>query len=72
MRVDVDPDILAAAAALQSTVPAAKLVAVAEGVAKLAPALWGQLASAEKVQVIRLVSDPISDHAQHIRLTANE
>jgi len=59
MKIEVDPDLQGAAEWMQRNIPAAKLVAVASGLASFAPLLWGQY-QPEAIQAIRLVAEPIA------------
>ena len=55
MELLVDSDLKAVIEFMQGHLPAAKLVAVANAVAKIAPALWGHF-EAEDIAALRLVS----------------
>jgi hypothetical protein len=44
MNFEIDPDVKAIAEFMQGTVPAARLVATARGLAEIAPLLWGEYA----------------------------
>lgn len=67
-RVEIDPDLHAAAEWMQANVPASRLVAVAGSLATLAPILWGQF-KAEEIDAVRLVGLPISE--PRIRAVSN-
>jgi len=45
--IEIDPDVEVAAQVFQSTFEAGKLVAIAQELAKLAPALWGRFPVSE-------------------------
>jgi hypothetical protein len=53
MEVVFDADVQAVAEFMQSKIPANRLVSVAEGLAQIAPLLWGQYQS-ERVQTLKL------------------
>ncbi len=57
--LEVDSDVLAVVAFLQTHVAASRLVAVADGLAAIAPLLWGKY-QPESVQVIQLATKPIA------------
>jgi hypothetical protein len=57
--VVLDEDVRAVAEFMLARVAASRLVAVADGLATIAPLLWGSY-QAEAVQVLRLMSAPIS------------
>ena len=59
MQIDIDPDVAAAAAMLQANFEAGRLVALAEALAKLAPALWGHHGAHRPIQVAALRSEQI-------------
>lgn len=42
MRLELDPDVQAVAEFMQASMPASKLVAVAQAMGALAPVLWGK------------------------------
>jgi hypothetical protein len=67
----VDSDVQAVIAFMQGNIPAARLVAVANGIASIAPLLWGQY-QPESVQALRLVASPISLDDRHIQSVASE
>jgi hypothetical protein len=56
----LDEDVRAVAAFMQERISVARLVAVASGVAALAPLLWGRY-QPEELSVLRLVHPAISD-----------
>ncbi len=61
--IHVDSDVLLVAAFIQSSVAASRLVAVADGLAALAPLLWGSYKS-EAVRVLQLTwPKPIQPNA---------
>ena len=67
MTMEVDDDIKAVAEFMQERIEASRLVSVAEGLAAVAPLLWGRHPRKE-VAVIQLSSvDPISNCGQHTR-----
>jgi hypothetical protein len=53
MEIEIDPDTKAVAEFMQSSIAASRLVGVAEGIARLAPLLWGRYAP-EKVETLSL------------------
>ena len=57
----LDDDVHRVIEFMQAEIPAARLVAVAAGIAQLAPIVWEEYQQ-EKIQAFRLVSRPISDH----------
>ena len=68
----VDEDVLSVVEFMQGGIAASRLVAVAEGLAAMAPLLWGQY-QREELRALRLaVAAPISDDGQRTRLTASE
>ena len=54
-----DPDVQAVAEFMQARIAASRLVAVADGLAAMAPLLWGRYA-AEAVQALRLDAGAIT------------
>lgn len=54
----VDDDVRVVAEFMQGRIAASRLVAVANGLAAMAPLLWGRYQS-EDVQIVRLEADPI-------------
>lgn len=71
MQITIDPDVGQAASYLCRTFEAAKLVQIAEALARLAPALWGHYGDADKLRPIALTAEPIiSDHDQRIQSAA--
>ncbi len=58
MKLIIDADVQVVAAFMQGRIQASRLVAVAGGIAALAPVLWGHYGT-EGVQVLRLESEPI-------------
>jgi hypothetical protein len=54
----MDSDVQAVLEFMQREIPAGRLVGVANGVASIAPLLWGGY-QPEKIQALRLVSRPI-------------
>jgi hypothetical protein len=71
MELIVDPDVRTVAEFMQQAIPPSRLVAVAKGVANLAPLLWGDR-KAEEVIVIRLQPEPITPYAARTQSTASE
>lgn len=71
MRLSVDPDVEEAAAFLQRSFAASKLVAIASALAELAPLLWGHYLLDDS-PILKLIADPISPDDQRTRSTANE
>lgn len=70
MGIRVNADIEALAGFMQSTFPAARLVALAEGMAALAPSLWGRY-QPEPVQALSVEYDPpTSGHGRRTRSSA--
>lgn len=61
--VIIDSDIKLVASFMQQNLPASRLVAVAQGLAGIAPLLWSEYA-AEQIRVIQLMPQPISDRDQ--------
>ncbi len=59
MWIELHPDVERVLVFMQSQIPAAHLTAVAAGIARIAPALWGHH-QAEEVAALRLVQRPIS------------
>jgi hypothetical protein len=57
--VIVDADVQAVADFMQTRISASRLVAVADGLAAIAPLLWGRF-QPEAIQAIRLESEPIA------------
>jgi GTPase len=55
----VDEDVQAVAAFMQGRIAASRLVAVADGLAALAPLLWGKF-QPETIQAVRLEHAPIT------------
>jgi len=53
MEIEIDPDVKATVEFMQSNIPAARLVAVSEGVGSLAPILWGRYAP-ERIETLSL------------------
>jgi hypothetical protein len=49
MQIELDADVQRIAEQMQNTIPADKLVSVAESLSRLAPVLWGHHARAELV-----------------------
>jgi hypothetical protein len=56
----LDQDVEAVAAYMQASVPAARLVAVASAIEKIAPLLWGHY-SQETVRPLTLPATPLAD-----------
>jgi len=71
MDVKLDPDLQRAAAYLQASFPAAKLVAITQGLNQLAPMLWGHY-EPERLDALRLVAEPISPCDPRTQSTASE
>ena len=69
MNVVVDADVKAVAEFMQERIAASRLVAVADGLAAVAPLLWGQYQS-QGVQALQLVAEPMLD-CTHQQLPAN-
>lgn len=70
MELVLDPDVKQALEHLQDTVPTDRLVAVATGVAALAPLLWGGYEPAAPRAPLKLAAEPISACDQQIRSVA--
>jgi hypothetical protein len=68
-RVEIDPDLHAVAEWMQANIPASRLVAVAGGLAAIAPMLWARFQS-ENIQAIQLVGKPIVE--PHTPVAASE
>jgi hypothetical protein len=58
MELVVDPDVKAVAEFMQKNIPAARLASVADGLAGIAPSLWGQFKQ-ENIQTLQLQSEPM-------------
>jgi hypothetical protein len=72
MELLIDPDVKAVAEFMQGRFSTARLVAVANGLAAIAPLLWGQY-QPDEVQTLRLACDaPTSTHDRHTQSIANE
>lgn len=67
-EITVDDDVKAVAAFMQKEIAASRLVAVADGLAAMAPLLWGKY-PAEAIQAMRLECSPIT--AERHRPTAS-
>ncbi len=65
----VDEDVQAVAAFMQGRIAASRLVSVADGLAALAPLLWGKF-QPEAIQTVRLETEPISS-ALHTPATSS-
>ena len=59
MDLEIDPDVKAVAEFMQANMTASHLVAVAQGVADLAPLLWGRYGK-EDVSILLLRSTPLT------------
>jgi uncharacterized protein YjeT (DUF2065 family) len=71
VSVEMDSDVQSVAAFMQAQIAASRLVAVAEGLAAIAPALWGRYVP-EPVQALRLsVVAPSAADGQQTRSSAN-
>lgn len=70
MDLNIDPDVKSVAEFMQSNFAAARLIGIADGVARLAPILWGQY-RAEEVSALWLQSSPISSYDPHTQLNAS-
>jgi hypothetical protein len=71
MNMIVDEDVRAVAQFMQERLPASRLVPVADGIAAIAPLLWGHF-QREEVRTLRLKSDPISSCVEQTQSAANE
>lgn len=71
MRLEIDNDVKAVIEMMLATIPANRLVSVANGVQKIAPILWGQYES-ETVQPIALRHSSISACGQRMQPSATE
>jgi hypothetical protein len=73
MEIQIDQDVKAVAEFMQRTMPAAKLVGVAEAIAALSPLLWGRHGT-EDVSALRLRETPITalPYDQHKQAAASE
>lgn len=60
MAIEIDSEVEAVVEFMAQSIPASRLVAVANGLAALAPSLWGGYES-EGIAPLRLVSSPIRD-----------
>lgn len=59
LTLNVDPEVQAVASYMQQHIQAARLVSVAQAVARLAPSLWGNY-EPETCEPLRLVAEPPS------------
>ena len=71
MNITVDDDVKSVLEMMQRNIPANRLVAVARGVEKIAPILWGQY-EIEEVKPLCLTDDAIFRDDLHTRLTSTE
>ena len=72
MELVIDPDVKTVAEFMQCRFSAARLVAVANGLASIAPLLWGRY-QPEEVQTLRLACNaPTSLDDRHTQSGANE
>ena len=71
MNLIIDPNIQAVAEYMQNTLSTNCLVAVSQGLAKLAPLLWGHYET-EDVSVLRVEHRPISDRPLNTQATSSE
>ncbi len=71
MNLEIDPDLKAVAEFMQGSLPAARLVAVAQSVAAIAPILWGHYGG-EPIQAMRLVAASSSACDPHKRSDTSE
>jgi hypothetical protein len=69
--VQIDPDVLAVVEFMQERIAASRLVAVADGLAAVAPLLWSRH-QPEVVEVLKLAFPPISGCGPRIRSSSNE
>lgn len=72
MQIEIDPEVGAAASLLQANFSADRLVAVAEGLARLAPALWGHHPAAQPAMLAELRPQSITPSEPGRRSTATE
>lgn len=68
MELWIDEDVKAVAAFMQEKIPASRLVAVADGIAGIAPLLWSRY-QGEKIDVLAL-SSPKLDQAHRSQSSA--
>lgn len=62
MAMILDEDLMRVAEFMQQNVPAARLVSVSDGLAGIAPLLWGHFPS-ERIAALRLVAPSITTSA---------
>jgi hypothetical protein len=67
--VILDDDVKAVAEFMQTKIAASRLISVADGLAAIAPLLWGRY-EPEAVQALRLEAQPIADCAARRRRAA--
>ena len=65
MNLEIDEDVKAVIEMMVATIPASRLVSVANGVQKIAPILWGRF-QGEDVYPLSLTATPISRCGQHM------
>jgi hypothetical protein len=70
MEIEIDPDTKAVAGFMQSNIAASRLVGVAEGIARLAPLLWGRYAP-EKVETLALAHRQVMNGSETSPPAAN-
>lgn len=68
--IEIDSDVQAVAEFMQARIAASRLVAVADGLAAIAPLLWGRY-KPEAVQVIRFVAPSITGCAERTQPAAS-
>lgn len=71
LKLVVDADVQVVAEFMQSNVAASRLVAIADGLAAIAPLIWGRY-EPEKVLALRLVSPELTDCAERRHPSASE
>ena len=69
LNLAADQDVLAVVTFMQDRIAANRLVAVAQGIAEIAPLLWKQY-STEGVQVLSLSPEPIDSCVEQTQSTA--
>lgn len=71
MNLEIDEDVKAVAEFMQERIAASRLVSVADGLAKMAPILWGRHPS-EEVAALRLSSNSTFVCDPHTQPSASE
>lgn len=71
MNLEIDQDVKMVAEFMQERIAASRLKGVADGLAAIAPLLWGCY-QPEQIEVLRLRSEPISPCDPHRQSTSTE